>query len=54
MNYDLIILSDAKRQTIKEFKVNFRMGTFRSVINILSKEASLQLGKLQSTDHIIW
>ncbi|GAA4198123.1 hypothetical protein GCM10022289_06370 [Pedobacter jeongneungensis] len=52
--YDLIMLSANDRNIQEEYKVNFIMGAFKKVINILNKEAKIDLIKLKSSENIIW
>lgn len=52
--YDLIMLFESDQNRLKEYKVNFRIGVFKKVINILNKEAKINLIKLKSTENIIW
>jgi hypothetical protein len=52
--YDLIMLSESDRNRQNEYKVNFRMGVFKKVINILNKEVKIDLVKLKSAENIIW
>jgi len=52
--YDLVMLFDYNRNFQSEFKVNFRLGSFKELINVLSKNAKIVLVKLKSTENIIW